>query len=211
MGSSSEDAPGSAFHVGACLSTHGVSQLIEIQSRVVPYKVDEGASSLLLSFLSRFFRRVSVADRFWSVAILSSQSTTRGAKSHRSGAGVSRRTTTTETPHAKASLCYTSCAAHAHPRRRLSFYFSRATNIANVLLRSCIFVDTPEKRTEKNLVCLRSLFDEIFVWANGEQWREKWARSFEELRLRSCADCSPYKNLLKRSSSNQNFLGTLSR
>jgi hypothetical protein len=36
------------------------------------------------------------------------------------------------------------------------------------------------KRTEKNLVCLRSLFHEIFVWANGEQ-DEKNAR----VRLRS--------------------------
>ena len=52
MGSSNEDAPWSAFHVGACLSTHGVSQLIEIQSRFVPFKVDEGAKLSMLSFLS---------------------------------------------------------------------------------------------------------------------------------------------------------------
>ena len=55
MGSSNEDAPWSAFHVGACLSTHGVSQLIEIQSRVVPYKVDEGAKlSPVELFVSSF-------------------------------------------------------------------------------------------------------------------------------------------------------------
>ena len=55
MGSSNEDAPWSAFHVGACLSTHGVSQLIEIQNRVVPYKVDEGAKlSPVELFVSSF-------------------------------------------------------------------------------------------------------------------------------------------------------------